>query len=411
MRKAMTVLFLFGIFLFSTALGAKTFALVVGVGEYDDPKIEALPGAVQDATQLAELFERLGIANRDDESLKLLLNPTQSQLLYETYSWSLKGQPGDRMIFYYGGHGETQITKEGTQTYLVPRDGYSLPALMAKTCLSFQEEIEPLLEANMQGKQTLLILDACYSGSILKSRPLSEPRFELSGFAALAKQRGIQVLVSAEENEQSQEKPGGGGYFTAALVEGLKGRANANGNETIEMGELAAYVGAEVRAYTQGDQNPVYFGTATEMVVVQDPGRTASSLREQVIVLYARKQIPAHHLLLYAQVLGQDPEDDNEAQARVRKNLEQYHQNRDLENLEILTQALLDRSEQPLVEEVSAPAIAIVQEPPVEPQNPEPQAQPQQPVQPAQPAGNCILQLLSGNQEIQGARIILDGND
>ncbi|HPE70471.1 MAG TPA: caspase family protein, partial [Thermotogota bacterium] len=393
--------------------GSATYALVIGVGEFDDPKIERLPGAIRDAEQLAGLFERLSLASEQEGSLELLVNPTRSQLLFAVYNWTNKGQEGDRMILYYGGHAETQVTRNGTQTYLVPRDGYSVSAMMAETCLGFQEKIEPLLEENMEGKQVLLILDACYSGSILKSRPLSQPKIELSGFEMLAQQRGIQVLVSAGENEKSQEKPGGGGYFTDALLEGLKGRANANGDETIQMGELGAFVRGEVQKTTRGEQNPVYFGSDPEMVVAQDPMRTTRELVQMVTLLFGQGQIPQEHFVEYGKILGQEAVQDTAGQQKLRKYLEQYYQNRDLETLSAMTQiALEDTTRQPDPGFPSRPVSSSTPDPVSPPQQPTPETmaspepQPSFPSQPTQgeKTGTCILKVVvgDGSEEVQG---------
>jgi len=333
--------------LFSTAFGARTFALLIGVGEFDDPKISELPGAIQDVEQLGALFERLGIASRDDGSLQLLLNPTANNLYTAIFSWAQQGESGDRMILYFGGHAETLGGQSQAKTYLVPRDGYSDPQLLARTCVEFQKELVPLFQDYLQQKHTLLILDACYSGSILGERPISDPRLELNSFSDLAERWGIQVLVSANGDEFSKEKPGGGGYFTAALIEGLSGEANSDGDETIEMGELGTYVERVVKTWTANEQNPVYFGKEPEMVVALDPARTTNELKKMMMDLFAEGKIPQEHILEYGKILGQLASEDTPNQKEIRKFLEHYYQVRDLETLTTKTQQTLEVEKTP----------------------------------------------------------------
>ncbi|HPE70492.1 MAG TPA: caspase family protein, partial [Thermotogota bacterium] len=337
----MFILYVLLVLACALGMGAKTYALVIGVGEFNDPKIQALPGALEDARQLAVLFERLGIASPGDGSLELLLNPTGNELYGAIFNWTTKGEEGDRMVLYYGGHGETLEENGKARTYLVPSDGFSEPRLLRRSCVDFQEEIMPLFEENLEGKETLLIIDACYSGSILGTRPLSAPKIEYNEFGVLAQARGIQVLVSAGGDELSREKPGGGGYFTTALIEGMKGAANANGNETIEMGELGAYVQREVKASTENKQNPRYFGNNPEMVIAQDPAKTTNELKRMVMDLFSDGNISLDHFAEYGKILGQEAMQDTPVQQKIRKYLEQYYQVRDVETLNTMTQKAL----------------------------------------------------------------------
>ncbi|HRW92980.1 MAG TPA: caspase family protein [Thermotogota bacterium] len=370
---------LFLLVIVSCLAWSKTHALIIGVGEFNDPAITELPGAIRDAKQLGALLERQGIGLKEEGSLRVVLNPARGEILKEIFEWTQRGETGDQMILYYGGHGETQEKSGQTKTYWVPRDGYTAMSLREDTFLNFQEKVVPLLQNGLQGKQSLLILDACYSGSIIVERPVGEAKLELDGFAMLAEQLGIQVLVSAGEKERSKEREEGGGYFTHALIEGLKGNANANNDDTIEMGELGSYVEERVKRETENEQKPIYFGTLSQMVIARDPTRRTREILGEVTTLFSDGKIQAKHFLEYATILGQDSEKDTSVQGTIRKLLEEFYQNKNLDTLNTMTEKALGTSAEDTSVQTST--------------------------------GTCFLTLVSGNSLVEGATIWIDAQE
>ncbi|HRW94131.1 MAG TPA: caspase family protein, partial [Thermotogota bacterium] len=87
-------------------MGSKTYALVIGVGEFLDVGIPELPGAEKDAKLFARTLEELGVASESQGTLKLLLNPTLGELIGEIASWSQQGNEQDNHLFFYAGHAE-----------------------------------------------------------------------------------------------------------------------------------------------------------------------------------------------------------------------------------------------------------------------------------------------------------------
>ncbi len=68
---------------------------------------------------------------------------------------------------------------------------------------------------------------------------------------------GIIGLTCRFGNELSQEREEWGhGAFTKAILEGLGGKADYNGDNTIDMKELDLYVTNRVKQLTNGEQHP-----------------------------------------------------------------------------------------------------------------------------------------------------------
>jgi hypothetical protein len=69
----------------------------------------------------------------------------------------------------------------------------------------------------------------------------------------------VKVLASSQGREFSLEQPnfrGGHGAFTAALLEGLEGKARSSNSAAVSVLDLERYVSRRVPELTQGKQHP-----------------------------------------------------------------------------------------------------------------------------------------------------------
>jgi uncharacterized caspase-like protein len=91
-------------------------------------------------------------------------------------------------------------------------------------------------------------IDSVASGGSL---PVTGPAFE----------SGVAVLTSATDSQLAQERLElGHGLFTYALLEGLRGAADQDG-DGVELGELGRYVSYWVREHTGDTQTPALTGS------------------------------------------------------------------------------------------------------------------------------------------------------
>lgn len=146
--------------------GGKYFALIIGVSEYEDPQITDLDGLpVEDASFLARILEDR--YTFDQENITLLKNPSRGSIL-RYFDWlSRTATKKDNVLIFYAGHG---FYDEKTEL------GYWLPA-DAEAEYTANWIYNDVLVANLkriQSKHTLLISDACFGGSIFKTRALNQ---------------------------------------------------------------------------------------------------------------------------------------------------------------------------------------------------------------------------------------------
>jgi uncharacterized caspase-like protein len=124
-------------------------------------------------------------------------------------------------------------------------------------------------------ERVIFIADTCYSGASGGRTILSRStRATLSEnfLERLSKGKGRIIISASSANEVSQENDQfRHGVFTYYLLEGLKGRADDDGDGLVTVGEVFRYVSRKVPEATGQDQHPVKKGEVVGEMVV---GRT-----------------------------------------------------------------------------------------------------------------------------------------
>jgi WD40 repeat protein len=207
------------------------FLLAVGINAYREQPLNA---ATPDARSIAESFRRhsRSLFKRIDVKLVLDDNATRRDIR-EAFRW-LRAQvkPGDVAVVFYAGHGVAL-----DQFYLVPVD-VNLHNLRGTGIPS--DELRDQLQLPCD---TLLLLDACYSGSYDPAKKRALPEATDRAVRELVYDEGMVVMSGAnKEQEAGEEQSKQHGYFTRALIEGLAGKAKADESGMIDIASLWAFV-------------------------------------------------------------------------------------------------------------------------------------------------------------------------
>jgi hypothetical protein len=139
----------------------KYYALLIAVEQYEDPKISDLDHSIDDATALHDVLIRY--YSFDKERVKMLINPRFEDMVIELDRLNNLVTGQDNLLIFYAGHG---IWSEQSKV------GYWLPsdARESNTANWFRNSTLRDYIGSISSKHTLLIADACFSGSIFKSR-------------------------------------------------------------------------------------------------------------------------------------------------------------------------------------------------------------------------------------------------
>lgn len=141
----------------------KNFILLIGSQNYSDASIPSLENPISDAIKLKLALK--GNYYFEDENILTLFNPTVSDFKKKFIQISELLQPEDNLIIFYAGHGVwNEKEKKG---YWLMTDAVRADVntwLPNKTVLD--------MIANVPSRHTLLITDACFSGSVFKTRSI-----------------------------------------------------------------------------------------------------------------------------------------------------------------------------------------------------------------------------------------------
>ncbi|OQY03049.1 MAG: hypothetical protein B6I20_05825 [Bacteroidetes bacterium 4572_117] len=139
----------------------KYYALLIGIDDYLNDGISDLKGPIEDAKKLKEILNLQ--YTFDKENITVLENPKRSDLISSFENIAEKITEDDNLLIFYAGHG---LWNEKIQT------GYWLPsdASYKSTSNWFRNSTVKDFINSIKSKHTLLISDACFSGSIFRTR-------------------------------------------------------------------------------------------------------------------------------------------------------------------------------------------------------------------------------------------------
>ena len=207
-----------------------TFAVIISNEHY---KHEAgVPFALNDGAIFKRyLMKTLGVP---EQNIKYVADASLNDMNYNL-AWLEKvinvKQKEARAIVYYSGHGMPD--EDSKKAYLLPVDGYSTEPSSGLSTEALYKRL-----GAMPSSQTLVFLDACFSGSKREGDMMKAAR----GVAIKAKAAPVQgnmvVFSAAQGNETAYPlKSKEHGMFTYFLLEKLQKSGGA-----VSLGELSDYV-------------------------------------------------------------------------------------------------------------------------------------------------------------------------
>src|SRR5713101_2192359 len=228
-------------------VSAKRWALVIGVDKYQDPQISPLKGSDNDARLIADALVRYAGFPRDQVILLSTDQPTERQptrvnILRRLSNLSTAVPKDGLLLVSFAGHG---MERSG-QAFLLPSDAQISDQIsfLEETAISMNRVKERIKETGVG--QVLVLLDACRNdpgGRADAINPLSNAYTNAFNFDV--RNREVQAFatvyatgIGQRAYEYTEKKQG---YFSWAVVEGLKGGA-ANDKGEVTLSQLVKYV-------------------------------------------------------------------------------------------------------------------------------------------------------------------------
>ncbi len=173
---------------------ARNFALLIANEKYDNPNIMDL---AQPARDVKELYGTLTkYYEFDPENVILLTNSTKSEIIGTLQQLRSKITPEDNLLIFYAGHG---YWDEGMGVgYWLPRDADpENPSDWIPNT-----DLTNYLGA-IHAKHTLLVADACFSGSIFKTRSAFSETYAIEMLYQLNSRKAITSGTLTEVPDKS----------------------------------------------------------------------------------------------------------------------------------------------------------------------------------------------------------------
>lgn len=237
-------------------IGPRLFFVGLAVDDYPG-KENDLDFAVKDVKDLAESLEKGGLLDLGPETKQILPNGEVSPDAVEaTHRWleQCRVGPSDLLVYCLCGHGLVIDNKYYFVTSTANIDRLLSPdegqAEAKATCISW-DALERLVELPCR---KILLLDTCHAGAIqeqtlssLAERAMVNPFYD----------RHVAVFTACASSEVAGEKREiENGFFTDAVIEGLRGAAQANTDSFVDLFELSQYAGTQVAQLSKDRQHP-----------------------------------------------------------------------------------------------------------------------------------------------------------
>lgn len=212
---------------------ARTYALLAAVSNYGGE------GDNQHTTTGAKAFRDQLKKQTNDVSLLTSKYANASNILEKLSKITKNAQKGDRIIFFFNGHG----FPGGLACY--------------DSSLMYSDLVKTL--SNTKASEVLVFINACYSGTA--GGEVSNPD---AAYGALKPREGHVYMLSSRPDELSWSAGWlNKSFFTEALLTGYRGKADTNADRDVTVIELFKHIHKDVVRRSGGKQHPMLIAPAS----------------------------------------------------------------------------------------------------------------------------------------------------
>lgn len=216
---------------------AKNYALIIGINDYEDDRINDLNNPIADGRRIKDVL--LTEYTFYSDNIYSLENPSRTEVIKTFDELSKKITSKDNLLIFYAGHGTWD---ENLQK------GYWLPSDASKDDRAnwFSNSLLKDYISGIKSKHTLLISDACFSGGIFKTR---NAFYEQKAMQELYKLPSRKAITSGAMNTVPDKS-----VFLDFLIK----RLQENQNKTLTAEQLFSSFRIAVINNSPNSQVPLY---------------------------------------------------------------------------------------------------------------------------------------------------------
>ena len=268
----------------------RTYAVVIGISQYENNGIGALEYADRDAEIFAGFLQSKAGGSVPEENIRVLLNEKATfAAMYTAIEWLLETVGKDDIVFFYfSGHGDKESVTIRNLGYLLsyntPRTNYINNALRIEDLNDYANVLSVKNNAKV-----ILITDACHSGKLVGNE--NRGTFLVGEQLRKVLSNEIRITSSGPDQLSNEDEGWGGGrgVFSYYLINGLEGQAEKNNDGIITVSELKSYLETSLAAdpllaQKENKQDPVVNGADAFKLAVVDKTIMGSGLAPGPVV-------------------------------------------------------------------------------------------------------------------------------
>ena len=250
-----------------------TYAVVVGISEYQDPEISDLQFADRDAQAFVQYLRSPAGGNVPAEHIRLLLNDkaTTGQIV-NALGWltDVVGED-ETAIIYFSGHGDVETQTAMNLGFFLTYDSPSHSYMAGAYALLYLQSVVTTISQQNKAR-VIVISDACRAGQ-LAGMSIGGPQVTAN---MLRQQFANEVKILAcgpdEYSNEGVQWGNGRGAFSFHLIRGLQGLADTDGNYEVNLREIDLYLSEIVpRETAPSEQYPMVVGSRSTTLSLVDP--------------------------------------------------------------------------------------------------------------------------------------------
>jgi Flp pilus assembly protein TadD len=244
----------------------RRFALIIANSKHDDPDLQNLAAAGQDAEALSSVLKNVDIGGFE---VKILKNEPSYKVNEEIETFFSDRYRDDLLLLYFSCHGIKDI--DGRLYYATIN---TRRKLLASTAVSANFVNEAMLRS--LSRRQMLMIDCCYGGAFARGMHHKADKVVHTG--EQFEGRGRIVLTASDSMQYSfegdrREGVGERSVFTHAVIRGLEtGEADIDKNGLVSYTELYNYAYDRVIDETPMQKPGMWvFGLEGDVVVAKNP--------------------------------------------------------------------------------------------------------------------------------------------
>lgn len=247
------------------------FALLIGIGNYNDKKLETLKAPKEDVKMLISVLNTPDMGGFERKNIQTLIDCTYAKAHQSLGSFLKDKKKDDLVLVYFSGHGLLDSSNLDSPYLALKNTSTKNLSGSAESIKFINEEMK-----KCKAGQKILILDSCYSGLFSGAKgvrnipAITEKTFankDSKGYTILTATSDT-IALDAKENLVNAKNS----LFTHFLIEGImSGSADQNLDGYISINDIYKYTYEKVQEINPEQKPKIFAEQQGDILIARNP--------------------------------------------------------------------------------------------------------------------------------------------